>query len=229
MGVRRNPRLSDTIARGLAARGHQVTVYARTRAMQIDGWLLHPAAVGFEPGRRVARPATSSCACFPTYRTDWPTTVSASCRAFRITSGGTLRHSMSHICTPAEIPSAMPARATCASRPLSACPNEESAESERRRAAVAVRSRPGQAGRTAPPESLRSPTPNAGNWRGWVQPARVRGAKPVSARGVRAAASSRTLSRDLGSQGADRRLSGQADPARRLTCSCRRSRSFESR
>src|SRR5262245_41013410 len=140
--------------------------------MHIDASLPHPAAVGFEPGRPVVRRATSSCACFPTYRTNWPTTVSAfSLWDLRITSNGTLRHSMSHICTPAEICPAPLLRATCGPLVFLIC----LPPTERRRIWSDAAPQSGCSTlswaselRTAPPESLRLPTPNAGNWRGWV-------------------------------------------------------------
>ena len=44
----------------------------------------------------------------------------------------------------------------------------------------------------------------------------MRGAKPVSARGVRAAASSRTLPRDLGSQGPIVAYLGKLTPRKRV-------------
>ena len=84
---------------------------------------------------------------------------------------------------------------------LFACPQRDGAESGATpRRKMAVRSRPGQAG-----HEQRRPSPCGHRRRttaigaaGCSAGACVRGAKPVSARGVRAAASSRTLSRDLG-------------------------------
>ena len=119
------PRLVSDPPRGLARRGHTVTVARRTRAMR-SSRLKRSALARSAPGRRPRPPTASTCACFPTSRTGWPTTGSCSsplgfdglharARAATSTSRTCMRAATSRARSPRAI-CARPACRTCSRR-----------------------------------------------------------------------------------------------------------------
>jgi len=168
VGVRRNPAAvgHDCSRSGCSWASGDGLYNGRVRCR--SRWLLHPAAVGFEPGRRVAR-GNVELRVFPTYRTDC---LRRQCFLPVGLSDYLRRHAstfdVAHLHASAIYPRHCCATSAGRGVPYLLAPNGRRRFGATPRRKMAVDLVLGKQVMNGAARVLRSPTPNAGNWRGWV-------------------------------------------------------------
>ena len=164
------PRLSDTIARGLAARGHQVTVCnGRVRCRSTAGSptrLRSASSLAAASHGRQRRAARVSQHIEPT---GLRPSVLPACGLSDYLRRHASAFDVAHLHACRNLPGAIAARRRAAGVPYLLAPTE------RRRIWSDAAPKSGcsisswaSSHERRRPSRLRSPTPNAGNWRGWV-------------------------------------------------------------